>query len=248
MVLAITQARLGSSRLPDKVLKQVAGQTFLDTHLQRILKSTKISKLVVATTFEEGIQKVIDVASKYNVDAVQGSMSNVLERFYIAADRYKPTYVVRLTSDCPLIDAHVIDEVIQFTIDNNLDYCSNTLNPMFPDGQDVEVFKFSALQTAYQQAKLLSDLEHVTPFIWRNSTYKGGNKFISDNYNNAAGNYGQIRMTLDEPQDLETLTALIEAEGITHNWLHYADCLAARIVVNNKIERNEGYQASLKRD
>src|SRR5690242_17368237 len=138
-VLAITQARTGSTRLPGKVLKEIAGKTLLEIHLERILHSKLIDKLVVATTLEKEDDEIVKVAERANVSHYRGSLENVLDRFYQAAKIYQPEWVVRLTSDCPLIDANLIDQVIVFAMNNDVDYCSNTLVPTFPDGIDIEV-------------------------------------------------------------------------------------------------------------
>lgn len=173
-VIAITQARYGSSRLPGKVLKTIQGKTLLQIHLDRICKSRKIDKLIVATTAEEEANDIAILAAKLGFTSFRGSVNDVLDRFFQAIQAENADYVVRLTSDCPLIDPELIDKIIQYTIDKKLDYCSNTLDPEYPDGQDVEVFTLSALKQAWTEAKLSSEREHVTPYIWKNSSFKGG--------------------------------------------------------------------------
>ncbi len=248
-VIAITQARYGSTRLPAKVLKEVKGKSLLQMHLERIKLSKEIDELVVATTYEEGSDKIIDVANSVGVKAQKGSIDDVLERFYKVAEPLKPDYVVRLTSDCPLIDAELIDKVIKYTIKNNLDYCSNTLDPKYPDGLDVEVFKFKALKDAYEKAILKSDREHVTPYIWRNSTFKGGALYRSDNFCDIDDNFQDMRMTVDEQVDFEVINKIVEEKGTDKSWREYVEYLNSGIEVLNKyITRNEGYQKSLKSD
>ena len=166
-ILAITQARYGSTRLPAKILKKVNGMTLLEIHLRRILQSKLISKLKVATTNEEGAGYIVAVADKLGVECYKGSVDDVLERFYKAAEPECPDYVVRLTSDCPLIDPAVIDAVIQKCLESGCDYVSNVLEPTFPDGIDTEVFRFPALKRAYEEATLKSEREHVTPYLCR---------------------------------------------------------------------------------
>ena len=160
-IVAVTQARYGSTRLPAKVLKKVGDETLLDIHLQRILKATKITTLVVATTIEEGSDEIVRVAQRNGIGCYRGSINDVLERFYFAVKDMSPDYVVRVTSDCPLIDPHVIDHVITTCISAGCDYASNTLKPTYPDGIDTEVFRFSALERAYNEALLKSEREHV---------------------------------------------------------------------------------------
>ena len=199
-VLAITQARVGSTRLPEKVLKTINGESLLEIHLKRIQKSKLITKVKVATTNEHNSDKIVSLASNLGIEATKGSVDNVLQRFFESVFPDMPEWIVRLTSDCPLIDPVEIDKVIEFAIDHDLDYASNTLCPTFPDGIDTEVFKFSVLKKAFKEAKLKSDHEHVTPYIWRNSSFMGGTLFKSDCVLNQT-DYSQIRLTVDTIED-----------------------------------------------
>src|SRR5688572_10280738 len=183
-VLAITQARTSSSRLPGKVLKQLGDKTLLEFHLDRILKAKKIDKLILATSNDPSDDVLPEVARRSGVDTFRGSLNDVLERFYQAAKPFAPVWVVRLTADCPLIDPELIDKVVETAINSGVDYCSNGLTPTFPDGVDVEVFRFQALETAFREATLKSDREHVTPFIYRNSPARGGSRFSAMNFPN----------------------------------------------------------------
>ena len=251
-VLAITQARYGSTRLPAKILKEVNGQTLLEIHLRRILQSKFINKLKIATTDEEGSKFIVEVADKVGVEYYKGSVDDVLSRFYRTAESEAPDYVVRLTSDCPLIDPKVIDETIQYCIDHSCDYV-RTDAASFPDGLDTEVFKFSALVKAYNEANLTSEREHVTPYIWKNSTAWGGNLFTSIKLQNIQGVYSasDYRITIDEPEDFEVLKLLIEAIGTDKGWKDYIDYLLKHNEVkslNSKFGYNEGYEKSLKND
>ena len=181
-VILITQARVGSTRLPNKVLKKINGKTLLEIHIERIKKSKLIDKIIIATTTKKNDNIICDIAIKSGVFYFKGSENDVLDRFYQAVKNYKPNFIVRLTSDCPLIDPVLIDNVVQNAINLNLDYYSNTLLECFPDGQDIEVIKFNSLKTAWQNAKLKSEREHVTPYIRKNSSFFGGKLFKSDTY------------------------------------------------------------------
>lgn len=249
-ILAITQARYGSSRLPAKILKEVNGKSLLEIHLERILKSKLISKLKVATTIEDGADIIVGIASKLKVESYKGSIDDVLQRFYETAKPELPDYVVRLTSDCPLIDPNVIDIVIKTCIETGSDYASNTLSPTYPDGVDVEVFKFSALEKAYIEATLKSDREHVTPYIWRNSTFKGGKLFESINVE-STDDYSKSRITVDTLEDFLLIEALIANLGIEKSFVEYIDYLEKNKNIkelNNQHVRNEGYDRSLLND
>jgi spore coat polysaccharide biosynthesis protein SpsF (cytidylyltransferase family) len=246
-ILAITQARIGSTRLPEKIMKKIDGMTLLEIHLRRILKSNLISKLKVATTTEDDAFKITDICDKLSIESYRGSLDNVLERFYMTAHPESPDWVVRLTSDCPLIDPFEIDTVVQHAVINNFDYVSNTLKPTFPDGVDVEVFKFSALERAYHEAKLKSELEHVTPYIWKNSTFMGGNIFSSDCIFNEK-DFSLVRLTVDTIEDFQVIEKLILLLGIDRPWLEYANLLDQMSDVkeiNAKFRRNEGYEKSI---
>lgn len=251
-ILAITQARYGSTRLPAKILKEVNGQTLLEIHLRRILQSKRISKLKIATTDEEGSKYIVAIADKVGVEYHKGSVNDVLSRFYDTAVPESPDYVVRLTSDCPLIDPTIIDEVVDYAITHDYDYvCTDSAS--FPDGLDTSVFKFSALEKAFYEANMTSEREHVTPYIWKNGSANGGKLFKTYRYPNKEGNYNanDFRITVDEPEDFEVIKNLIENLGIDKKWKYYIDYLLAHeevSAINSRFMNNEGYLKSLKND
>lgn len=241
-IVLITQARLGSKRFPEKILKKIGKEELLSIHLKRLLCTKKVNSIVVATTYEKGVEKIIDISKKNNVLFYQGSTQDVLSRFYYAALLEKADYVVRVTSDCPLLDPKLVDNVVQFTIENNLDYCSNsTLIQNYPDGQDVEVFKFYALKLAYENANSDFEREHVTPYIINNSNFKGGLKFKSAEYP-LKKNYENIRMTIDEKSDFDALKILINHLGTKTDWKTYTKFIINNpsLFTNQNIIRNVG--------
>ncbi len=249
-ILAITQARIGSTRLPEKIIRKIEGDTLLEIHLKRIQKSNTITKLKVATTTETNTNKIIRICKNMGVEVYQGSINNVLERFYETAKPESPDWVVRLTSDCPLIDPVEIDHVVTFAIERDLDYASNTLKPTFPDGIDAEIFKFSALQKAHKEAKLISELEHVTPYIYKNSTFFGGSLFTSDCVINTE-NLSDVRITVDTLQDLIVIEKLIALFGPDKGWREYVNVLRDHPEIekiNKQFTRNEGYEKSILED
>jgi spore coat polysaccharide biosynthesis protein SpsF len=249
-IVAVTQARMGSTRFPGKVMKRIEGSSLLELHIRRTLRSKRIDQLVVATTINEEDAAIVEAANNCNVLSFRGSVNDVLDRFYQSLEGLQPDYVVRLTSDCPLIDAALIDRVIDYTVKQELEYCSNTFEARYPDGQDIEVFQYQALVKAWRDAKLPSEREHVTPYIWKNSTYKGGTLFTSDNFCEAT-NYGHLRMTVDEKADFEVITALVKELGVEKTWLEYANYLDKNNEikdVNKGIGRNEGYNHSINKE
>ena len=252
-VLAITQARYGSTRLPAKILKEVNGKTLLEIHLRRILQAKTIDKLKIATTDEEGSKFIVAVADKVGCKYHKGSVDDVLSRFYDTAAPEKPDYVIRFTSDCPLIDPTVIDDVVNFAISHpEYDYV-HTDPKQFPDGLDTEVMKFSALEKTFKESDLKSEREHVTSHIWENGTAKGGTLFKTYDFPNKEGEYNanDYRLTIDEPEDFEVLKTLIDNLGEDKYWKTYIDYLMEHkdlYAINSKFGYNEGYAKSLKND
>lgn len=249
-IIAVTQARVGSTRLPAKILKEVNGMTLLETHLKGILKSRRITSLKVATTNEEESERIVSIADKVGAEAYQGSVNDVLDRFYQTVKNEKPDYVIRLTSDCPLIDASIIDQVIDLAVNSGADYVSNTLNVTYPDGMDCECFKFSALEKAWKEATLKSDREHVTPYIWRNSTMKGGEIFRSECLQNGE-DWSDVRITVDTPEDFEVIKSILEELGPGKKCEEYVEFIKRHKEIsdiNSSLGRNEGYEKSLKQD
>lgn len=246
-VLAITQARVGSSRLPAKVLLKIGQRTLLDIHLQRLKKSQRIDQLVVATTHEKGSEEICQVAEKGGVEWFQGDLNDVLDRFYQASLIHNADYIVRVTSDCPLLDAELVDKVIDLAISGDYDYCSNGLIQNYPDGQDVEVFKMEALKMAWDNAKEKYEREHVTPYLWNNCDFNGGTLFRAANLP-ATSNYNAIRMTVDEPVDFDLVKHLIEELGVEKSWMDYTQYILNHPdeIKNKDIIRNEGYLKSIK--
>ena len=247
--ILISQARSGSSRLPEKILKKINNESLLEIQLKRLRRCNKVSKIIVATTENPEDKIIYDYSIGLGFDSFIGSESDVLDRFYQAVKNEKPDWVVRITSDCPLIDPILIDKLIEFAHSSNKDYCSNTLIENYPDGQDIEVFKFTALQTAWKNANLHSEREHVTPYIRNNSDLKGGSLFTSINFP-CDSDYSNIRMTVDESRDFDLIETLICDLGTNKTWLEYTDYIIKNDLgkINDSIIRNEGLLKSLQND
>ena len=247
--ILITQARTGSTRLPGKVLKQINGKSLLEIHLERLKKCSKISEIIVATTINEEDAIIYDKALEWGFSSFTGSETDVLDRFYQSVKDKNPDWIVRVTSDCPLIDPELVDEIVTFVQENNCDYGSNGLIENYPDGQDVEVFKFSALKIAWENALLKSEREHVTPYIRNNSDFNNGNLFKAINFP-CDSDFSKIRMTVDEQRDLDLVEILIYQLGKEKTWLTYTNFIIENDLtkVNDQIIRNEGLIKSLKND
>ena len=185
-VLAVVQARYNSQRFPGKVVKKINNRTILEILIKRLSKSKHISKIVVACSKNRNDKKIINICKKLGIKYFSGSENDVLDRFYNVAKKYKASNILRITGDCPLIDFQIVDEVISNFFLKDVDYASNTNPPTFPDGLDVEIFKFSALKKAFKESINFSEREHVTPFIRNNKKFK---KFNLHNYKD----YSSIR-------------------------------------------------------
>ena len=249
-IIAITQARSGSTRLPEKIFLEIGRQSLLDIHVERIKRSALTDRFIIATTNREEDLRVCLAAERLNVPSFRGSEDDVLDRFYNACKNEDANYIVRVTSDCPLIDPDVVDSVIDATIAARADYGSNVLEETFPDGQDVEVFTFDALEKAWREATLRSDREHVTPYIRRNCDLNGGAMFKGINVK-ADSDYSDIRMTVDEAADFEVIKDLISKLGTDKGWKEYASYIRSNQSIaqrNAHITRNEGYIKSVKND
>lgn len=245
----ITQARNGSTRLPGKVLKEIGGKSLLQIHLERLKQCREVNEIIVATTDKEEDTIIYDNAMKWGFSSYRGSETDVLDRFYQAVKEKNADWIVRVTSDCPLIDPLLVDKIITFVQKSNKDYGSNGIVECFPDGQDVEVFKFSALELAWKNAKLQSEREHVTPYIRNNSSLNGKTFFSTISYP-CEEDYSKIRMTVDEEKDFELMEILINKLGVDKSWLEYTNYIKENALdkINGKIIRNEGLLKSLKND
>ncbi|AWI03683.1 cytidylyltransferase domain-containing protein [Clostridium drakei] len=205
-VVCIVQARIGSTRLPGKVLKKVCGKTVLEHDIDRLKRVKNIDEIVIATTNLQQDDIIVKESERLGVKYFRGSEKNVLSRYYYAAKENNAEVIVRVTSDCPLIDSEITEEIIQYYIDNNYkyDYVSNTVARTYPRGLDTEVFSFTALEKAFCETVLDKDKEHVTPYIWEDTnTFKLG-YFVNDI------DYSDLRWTLDTKDDFELIKTIYE--------------------------------------
>lgn len=243
--IALIQARMKSTRLPGKILKKINGKTLVEILLERLKESKNIDKIIVATSTDTSNDVLVELVDSLGVEVYRGSENDVLDRFYNALHDNTCDYVVRITSDCPLIDPVLIDKVIEYTINQDVDYGSNVGKEHFPDGQDTEVFKFKALEDAWNNATLPSEREHVTPYIRTNLNVL----FTTVNYE-AENDLGYIRMTVDTQKDFDAIEVLVNELGSQLNWLDYTNYIIEHPekFKNQQIIRNEGYQKSLLED
>lgn len=244
--IGILQARMGSTRLPGKILQDIQGKPLLQRVAERARKAQLLDALVIATTDKAADDAVVDLCKREGLLFFRGSEDDVLDRYYQTACAYNADVVVRSTADCPLLDAQVTDLVIREFFAGDYDYVSNVLEPSYPDGLDTEVFSLHALERAWREAELTSEREHVTPFLW-----KHGDLFRLQNVKHVP-NLAWMRWTVDEPDDLEFVRAVYQHFGEENFGMNEILTLLAQRpdlqTLNAGIERNEGYFASLRKD
>ncbi len=201
----ITQARMTSTRLPGKVLMEVGGKSILQHHIER-LKQTGY-EVVIATTNNVEDDPIVEFASQKNIDCYRGSEHDVLARFMDVQHEKKLDMIVRVTSDCPLIDPSLIQKGVQLYLEEQDDhlYVSNCFPRTYARGFDFEVFSGKMLEEAFLDGLEAEDREHVTPYLWKNKPGHFHLKNISQQMNN-----GLLRITIDTPEDFELIEILIE--------------------------------------
>jgi len=245
MILAIVQTRYTSSRLPGKVLKPLLGRPMLEMQLERLRRSTLIDKIVIATSTDSSDNGIEDCCKKADIECFRGSLDDVLDRFFQAAKLFNPDHVVRITGDCPLIDPRLIDRMLSQYLTGRYDYFSNAIEPTYPDGLDTEIVRFSALQKAWENAVLASEREHVTPYLHNHPEYFRLYSFKNDQ------DLSYMRWTVDEPEDFEFISKIYEAlypsnpRFSTDDVLQYLHDNSEVPAINQRFQRNEGYEKSL---
>lgn len=201
---AIVQARMGSTRLSGKVMKNLEGKTVLEHVIDRVRQSKLIDEIIIATTTHNRDDVIEAEALRCGVKAFRGSEDDVLSRYYYAAKENNLDVVIRITSDCPLIDSKVLDEVIKFYVDNNYDIVSNAGSDLskrtYPRGLDIEAFSFKVLEKSFANAKETYQKEHVTPYIYENS--------ICVYYYKNDIDYSKHRWTLDTDEDFKLISEI----------------------------------------
>ena len=242
----IIQARMGSTRLPGKVLEELeAGKSCLEYVIQQLEDVFDIKNIVIATTFLEEDDVIEKFCVERGINVFRGEPKNVLDRYYNCAKEFSIQNIVRITSDCPLIDPKIVLELIKKMKTGEFDYVSNALNRTFPIGLDAEIFTFHALEQSWKVAQLQSEKEHVTPFIKKNpKSFKQYNLESDKNKSN-------IRITLDVPEDLMLIRNIVSK--ISNRPILYKDLMELferepEILAINKNIKHDGYERSLRED
>jgi spore coat polysaccharide biosynthesis protein SpsF len=245
----ILQARMGSTRLPGKVMADLLGKPLLARVIERAQAIRGVEKVVLAIPAGARDQPLLELARRCSIEAFAGSEDDVLDRYYQAVKAFNVNVIVRVTSDCPLLDPRVSELVLARFQQGDVDYACNTLPPTFPDGLDTEAFSLAALERAWREARLASEREHVTAYIWKNPTC-----FRLANVTNDV-DLSALRWTVDEPPDLEFVRAVyheLHREGEPPFGMKEVLALLERKPrlrnLNLGFMRNEGYTRSVRED
>jgi len=253
-IVAIIQARMGSLRMPGKVLKPILGKPMLWHVVERVKRAKLINQVVVATSTNPEDKKLVDFCKTNNIEVFKGSENDVLDRYYQCAKKYHADFIVRITADCPLIDPSLIKKLILVFKGRNLDYLAistgagvSHLNVnKYPQGLDCEIFTFPSLSEAWKKARKPFEREHVTPYFYNNP-----DKFLLGQLT-CYENLSHLRWTVDQENDLELVKKLISK--IKKRPILISDIIEVLknepelIKINIDNQYNEGYLKSLKDD
>jgi glutamate-1-semialdehyde 2,1-aminomutase len=236
--VAVVQARMGSVRMPEKVMRAIGGEPLIGLLLARLSRAKMIDEIVLATSEDPRNDVLARYVSDLGYRVFRGSEDDVLDRYFNAAKMADADAIVRITGDCPLIDPALVDEVVNKFKAQHFDYFSNTSPPSYPDGLDSEVFSVAALERAVSEAKNAYDREHVTPYLRRSELFKTGSIECADDLS-------MLRWTVDEPADFEVVANVFEhfAPEIHFSWRDVLDLQRMRphlFAANQNSTRNEG--------
>ena len=243
MIHAIIQARMGSTRLPGKVLLPLGEKTILEHVVERTRKASSIHEVIVVTSNLPEDLAIVDLCKKKSIAVYQGSSEDVLDRYYQCAQSFGIQTICRITGDCPLVESSLIDRAAMYC--KEYEYIS-TAYPCatFPDGLDVEILTFNALERAWKEARLASEREHVTPYIWKNPSLF---KIFTLKSSTDISKY---RFTIDHMRDYVFLKKIFEYVKplSVDSIIDFLKKNPAIMEINHQIERNEGYEKSLIND
>lgn len=237
-VVALVQARMGSTRLPNKVMLPINGVPMIELLLKRLSKACEIDQIVVATSTDVRNAPLLEHVKSLGYACEMGSESDVLERFVDIARLHHADVVVRITGDCPLVDPILVDECVRRFKSAGVEYFSNVVPPTYPDGLDIEVFSFAALDTASGKTNRLSDREHVTPYLRESGEFSCASMSHLENLSS-------LRWTVDEVQDFSVVKSVFEyfQPEIHFPWQSVLELQRSQpelFSVNQTIKRNEG--------
>ena len=248
MIGCIIQARMGSTRLPGKAMLNVENdKTVLYFVIKQLQNCKLVDKIIVATTTLEDDKQIADFSKHLGVDSFRGSSDNVLDRYYQCAKEYSVSTIVRIPSDKPLIDPEIVDNVVSMFMNSSYDYITNFLpNPTFPSGTEVEVFSINALKKAWENAKLPSEKEHVTPYFLNHQ-----DEFKITHIKNSE-NLSHLRWAVDKMEDLKLVRKIVSKIKKRPILMKDIIELFAKepelVEINKNVNRKEGDMKSSKED
>lgn len=236
--VAIVQARMGSTRLPNKVMKLINGVPMIELLLSRLARAKEIDQIVLATSDNANNVQLLEHVRSLGFPCEAGSENDVLDRYIFAAQAHSADIVVRITGDCPLVDPELVDECIRRFKASSFDYFSNITPPTFPDGLDVEVMTIAALKKAHQESHVDSDREHVTPYIRESALFSSGSLQNEEDVSDC-------RWTVDDPEDFEVIKNVFNyfAPQVFFSWKDVLELQRTQpelFLANRKIARNLG--------
>ena len=245
----IIQARLGSSRLPGKVLINYKNYTLLSVLYQRLKRSQKIKEIIIATTKKRDDNEIVKFCKTNSIKYFRGSENNVLNRYYQTAKKFNIKNIIRITADCPFIDPIILDKMIIEFKKKKLDYLSNTYPEpsTYPDGMDIEIFKFNSLKLANKYAVSKTEKEHVTYYIRKQKIFKILRTDMSKNLSH-------YRLTVDYSKDFNLFKKLIDKFNNNifllsmDKILNFIDRNPKLVRYQKGILRNEKFLKSLEKD
>ena len=248
MIGCIIQARMGSTRLPGKVMLDVeSNKTVLYFVIKQLQSCKLVDKIIVATTTLEDDKQIANFSKHLGVDSFRGSSDNVLDRYYQCAKEYSVSTIVRIPSDKPLIDPEIVDNVVSVFSNNSYDYITNFLpNPTFPSGTEVEVFSINALKKAWEKAKIPSEKEHVTPYFANHE-----DEFKITHIENSE-NLSHLRWAVDKIEDLKLVRKIVskikKRPILMKDIVELFSKEPELVEINKNVNREEGSLKSLKED
>src|SRR5690606_1742339 len=236
--VAIVQARMGSSRLPGKVMKPVGGLPMIEILLKRLSRASCVDQIIVATSVDKRDSVLVDFVKSLGYECIQGNENDVLDRYLQASEYSDADIIVRTTGDCPLVDPGIVDKAIVEFKELSLDYYTNCSPETFPDGMDVEVFSYAALRRSSELTGSAYDHEHVTPYLRESGMFKTGS---FSHYEDLSA----WRWTVDEPEDLDVIRNIFDyfSPDIYFSWRDVADLQRSMpdiFSANQNLKRNEG--------
>jgi len=242
-IVALVQARMGSVRLPDKVMRHIGGVPMIGLLLARLDRAETLHEIIVATPTDVRNKCLVDYVSNLGYRCYQGSETNVLDRFVEAGKMAHADVIVRITGDCPLVDPTLVDEAVRNFLNSNVDYLSNSASPSYPDGLDIEVFSLAALERSAEETDVPYDHEHVTSYLRESGRFR---QILLRN----AEDLSSLRWTVDEYEDFKVITSVFSyfAPDVHFNWEKILELNRNNptLFSNNKpLIRNEGSKMNI---